>query len=84
MNKSCEQHLKDTLKENPSCCVLVTCQEANENGEMIVEMSYTGDVILASYLLASAQSVIDEEDSFESLPEDQTTNIQLVKNNCQI
>ena len=41
--------------------VLITCDQPDAQGEMQVEMIYEGDKVLASYLLASAQGIFDEE-----------------------
>ncbi|MDP1880272.1 MAG: hypothetical protein Q8K60_04965 [Parachlamydiaceae bacterium] len=61
MPKKCKEHLKDALKKNPPCYVLITCSENSANGQMNVEMTYQGDVNLVSYLLHGAQGMIEEE-----------------------
>lgn len=55
---------KSADKQDPEGCaayVLITCAQPDAKGEMQVEMTYDGDKTLASYLLASAQGVIDDE-----------------------
>jgi hypothetical protein len=46
--------------EKHICYVLIACGEPSENGEMEVEMTYEGDKALASYLLQSAQGLLEE------------------------
>ena len=41
--------------------VLITCGQPDAQGEMQVEMTYDGDKDLASYLLANAQCVLDDQ-----------------------
>lgn len=53
-------HLKKILAKNNACYILITCGKPSKNGDMQVEMSYEGDVFLASYLIENAQSVLDE------------------------
>ena len=43
------------------CYVLISCYEPKNDGSMQVEMTYEGDKILASYLIKSAQGMIDKE-----------------------
>lgn len=40
--------------------VIVTCGKASLDGDMEVELSYKGDRALISYLLTSAQKILDE------------------------
>ncbi len=65
MRKNSRQHLQEVLDQNHSCYVLITCGQPSEDGQMQVEMTYQGDVSLASYLLQGAQSFIDQEEGFE-------------------
>lgn len=60
MNKRSRKHLQEAVN-NSSCYVLITCGQPSENGEMQVEMTYSGDPSLASLLVLNAQSVIDQE-----------------------
>lgn len=64
MKKNSRQHLKETLKNNPSCYVLITCSQPSDDGEMQVELSYEGDAVLASYLIQGAQSYVDDSQEF--------------------
>lgn len=57
--------MQDVLDKDPSCYVLITCGQPSEDGEMQVEMTYQGDISLASYLLQGAQIFIDQEDEAE-------------------
>lgn len=41
------------------CYVLIKCKEPNEKGDMQVEMTYEGDPVLASYLIETAQGMIE-------------------------
>ena len=54
--------LEDTLDQNLSCYVLITCGQSGKDGNMQVEMSYRGDAALASYLIQGAQSFLDKEE----------------------
>ena len=51
--------IKDAIGPDKQCYVLLTCAQAQGDGELQVEMSYEGDPILAAYLLEGAQGVID-------------------------
>ncbi len=53
--------IKKALSENNTCYVLITCTEAAKDGKMQVEMSYSGDPVLAAYLVESAQNIIDKD-----------------------
>lgn len=46
--------------EKKSCYVLITCEDPNEKGEMHIEMSYEGDIDLASLMVDQAQTYFDE------------------------
>lgn len=52
---------KKQASEKPVCYVLITCGAPGANGEMQVEMTYEGDKVLASYLVESAQSLLEAE-----------------------
>lgn len=56
------EEIKNTLAERYKGYVLITCDDSDDSGKMSVEMSYSGDPILASYLLESAPSFIDVDD----------------------
>ena len=70
MNSQCKKHLQKALKNNPLCCVLITCEGPSENGEMEVKMTHHGDATLVSFLLQGAQSVIDAEEEEQSSEEE--------------
>ena len=59
-----KRDIKSILKRKKEgktiCYVLLTCNEPNEEGKMEVEMNYEGERWLASYLIKSAQGVLDE------------------------
>jgi hypothetical protein len=48
------------LSQTNTAYVLITCGEPSKDGKMQVEMTYQGDEGLASYLLESAQRIIDK------------------------
>lgn len=51
---------KILVKQNSSY-VLIVCSEPSAEGKMEVQMTYEGDPALASYLIESAQGMIDVE-----------------------
>ena len=51
--------LRDSLAEQYTCYVLITCESPSDNGEMNVELSYEGDAALASYMIEGAQSMME-------------------------
>lgn len=61
MRQNTNKEIDKKLSKRPLCYVLVTCQEANADGNMQVEMTYEGDAALASYLLHGAQQAIEEQ-----------------------
>lgn len=50
------------LDTETACYVLISCGAPSESGEMKVELTYQGDPLLASYLIQSAQDVLDQHD----------------------
>jgi len=58
-----QKRIAKQLAKNHACYVLITCEEPSEDGNMHVQMSYEGDLTLASYLIQGAQSFIDEQES---------------------
>lgn len=46
-----------------ACTIFISCQEPTEDGKMQVEMTCEGDELLASYLLQSAQNILDNQSS---------------------
>lgn len=51
--------VKKKEKNKTICYVLLTCSEPNAEGNMEVEMFYEGEKSLASYLIKSADGMID-------------------------
>lgn len=51
--------LETLLGDKTVCYVLITCQKPDDAGKMDVEFAYSGDPMLASYLLGDAQARID-------------------------
>ncbi len=63
------EEIKKNLKKNNACYVLITCSWPSKDGKMQVELNYSGDENLASYLVDGAQNVFETqldtvEDSF--------------------
>jgi hypothetical protein len=54
--------IRKLLSKNYVGYVLITCKPPERSGSMQVEMTYEGDVALASYLLEGARSYLDEEE----------------------
>lgn len=48
-------------KEKVICTVVISCFEPSEDGHMQVEMTYEGDKVLASYLVKSAQGMLEKD-----------------------
>lgn len=70
------KHLQKVLDKDPPCYVLITCGKPSKDGKMRVEMSYQGDVTLASYLIQGAQYFIDQEEEKESsFPQSTSTHV---------
>lgn len=61
MEQDAKKRIKEILSDSHACYVLITCDYPKDNGAMNVEMHYDGDPTLASYLLESAQSYVDDE-----------------------
>lgn len=53
--------IKQKLEQNHACYVLITCDQPAPDGSMNVSMSYSGDHMLASYLVRGAQTYLDEQ-----------------------
>ena len=53
--------MKQELSERYACYVLITCQEPSRDGKMEVEMDYSGDEMLASFLVSNASQIFDEK-----------------------
>lgn len=54
-------NIKKNLKKNNACYVLITCSQPSQDGKMQVELNYSGDENLASYLIDGAQNVFENE-----------------------
>jgi hypothetical protein len=48
------------VEEDFACRVVITCKPPTPDGEMQVEMNYEGEKVLASYLLHSAQQMLED------------------------
>lgn len=66
MSKRSRKHLQEAVDKNLTCYVLITCGQPSEDGHMQVEMTYQGDTALATYLLQSAQTFIDQEGELDA------------------
>ncbi|AGW39126.1 hypothetical protein CpecG_0021 [Chlamydia pecorum MC/MarsBar] len=51
---------EESLDEEVSAYVLLTCGKASSDGKMQVEMTYEGDPAVISYLLMQAQDSLNE------------------------
>ncbi|PCI92982.1 hypothetical protein COB11_06160 [Candidatus Aerophobetes bacterium] len=51
----------DHTNDKHACYVLITCGEPSADGNMQVEMTYEGDRVLASYLIESAQGLLEDQ-----------------------
>lgn len=57
------QELEGKLPPENKCYVLITCDQAEVDGRLDVEMSYGGDdLALVSHLLSDAQAYLDDAD----------------------
>jgi hypothetical protein len=56
--KTSNTSIKQEPVDKEICYVLIKCKEPNEKGDMQVEMTYEGDPVLASYLIETAQGMI--------------------------
>ncbi|MBA2726833.1 MAG: hypothetical protein H0U49_01495 [Parachlamydiaceae bacterium] len=61
MKRSLNKRIVDHLAKNHTCYILITCNSAEADGNMQVEMTYEGDPALAACLLQGAQNMIDEQ-----------------------
>ena len=53
--------IKEELREQHACYVLITCTAPSETGEMNVELNYEGDESLAAFLIDNASQIFDEK-----------------------
>ena len=58
--------LTDFLSKSKKGYVLITCGHPNEEGKMEVDFSFDGDPLIVSYLMESAQNILDENEAMES------------------
>ncbi len=63
MKQDVHAHLSRVLQAHKSNAgyVLITCDQLSEEGPLEVEMTYGGDVVLAAYLVESAQTLLEED-----------------------
>ena len=55
------KRVRHKTSKNHACSVLITCDTPDEDGSMQVNMTYEGDLHLASFLIRDAQTLIDEK-----------------------
>ncbi|MCH9630924.1 MAG: hypothetical protein S4CHLAM37_09340 [Chlamydiia bacterium] len=60
-NEKIIQFKPDQSNGKHACYVLITCGEPSADGNMQVEMTYEGDRVLASYLIESAQGLLEDQ-----------------------
>jgi hypothetical protein len=65
LNKNSDENLsmkkiKHVLCDKTACYVLLTCSHPNEEGKMMVEVTYEGDEAVASYLVDNAKEILDQ------------------------
>ncbi len=77
MDKKNLKHVHDVLAKNSACYVLIRCEDKKKNGEFQVEMSYEGDISVASYLLQGAQYFMDQLEENELV--EKTPQLRLVE-----
>lgn len=54
------EKIKKNLSEQHACYVLITCGNPSKEGNMEVELSYSGDESLAAFLVDNAAQVFSE------------------------
>jgi hypothetical protein len=62
--KQIENSFVRAVEDNRSeaaCQISIRCSQPGADGQMKVSLEYTGDVLLASYLINQAQEIIEEE-----------------------
>ena len=60
-NKEISTIIQRKMGGRTICYVLLTCTEAGSDGNMEVEMKYEGEKWLASYLIQSAQGILEDQ-----------------------
>jgi len=53
--------IKESLEKNHKGYILITCSHPTNEGKMDVELNYSGNEDLVSYLLDSAKNYIEKE-----------------------
>lgn len=61
MDAETREQIRETLTKQNNCYVLITCGDADDEGKLQVDFTYSGDPVLAAYLLEGAQNVIEEQ-----------------------
>lgn len=61
-------NLRNALRDDNECYVLITCSKPSNAGKMQVEMTFEGDESLASYLIETANDAFhsESEESMDS------------------
>ena len=54
------KNIRDILKKDCACYVLITCSEPSEEGNMNVELQFEGDESLAALLIENANQVFTQ------------------------
>ncbi|NGX57821.1 MAG: hypothetical protein K940chlam3_00717 [Chlamydiae bacterium] len=67
----------EKLLKNHASYILITCDEPESDGRMNVNMSHEGDSYLVSYLINTAQAMIDEK--IDGDISESSSNLRLVK-----
>lgn len=60
LKKLALEKIKKSLSEQHECYVLITCGSPTKEGNMEVELSYSGDESLAAFLVDNAAQVFSE------------------------
>lgn len=60
MKEDAHTRIRKLLSNKYVGYVLITCKHAERSGSMEVEMTYEGDVALASYLVEGARGQLDD------------------------
>jgi hypothetical protein len=61
MKSNLDKRTRAQLAKKHACYILITCDQAEMDGNMHVEMTYEGDPNLAACMLQGAQSILEEE-----------------------
>ncbi|MEI6242451.1 MAG: hypothetical protein WCP39_03485 [Chlamydiota bacterium] len=59
--------VKNFLEDNHHCYVLLTCSPPSAEGKMQVHLDYSGDEVIVSYLIDSAQNILEQEQSLSNI-----------------